>query len=82
MYLEERLEFYRLVHVRIGLAQKPADLFFGQDFVDAPQLFHHRGQILYGHMFCVWSLCGCKLLYCIQGQNNMLTSGILTSVRL
>lgn len=63
MYLEERLEFYRLVHVRIGLAQKPADLFFGQDFVDAPQLFHHRGQILYGHMFCVWSLCGCKLLH-------------------
>lgn len=63
MYLEERLEFYRLVHVRIGLAQKPTDLFFGQDFVDAPQLFHHRGQILYGHMFCVWSLCGCKLLH-------------------
>lgn len=62
LYLKEGLEFYRLVHIRIGLTQKSANLFFRQNLMDAPELLHHRGQIFYHYMIRIRSLCSNKLL--------------------
>lgn len=73
LYLKERLELYRLVHIWIGLAQKSADLFFRQNLMDASELLHYRGQIFYCYMLCVRSLCSDKLLWQKMRGRNVIT---------
>jgi len=74
LYLKEWLKFYRLVHIRIGLIQKFANLFFRQNLMDAPEFLHHWRQIFYCYMICIWFLCIDKLLRQQIRSVNMITS--------
>ena len=79
LYLKEWLKFYRLAHIRIGLIQKFANLFFRQNLMDASEFLHHWGQIFYCYMICIRFLCSNKLLWQQIRGINMITNTCLPS---